>query len=49
MPYEEIQERFGTLDSYIHTAVGAPLIVADDDISGTFGFAPWKRAATPSP
>lgn len=38
LPYEAIQERFGALDSYVHAAVGAPLVVADDDISGTFGF-----------
>ncbi len=38
MPYAEIEARFGALDNYVHAAVGAPLVVADDDISGTFGF-----------
>jgi ADP-ribosylglycohydrolase len=36
--YEDIERRFGEVRHYVHDAVGAPLIVADDDISGTFGF-----------
>lgn len=37
-PYEKIQCEFDEVNYYIHDAVGVPLIVADDDISGTFGF-----------
>lgn len=37
-PYEMILERFGDLTYYVHDQLGLPLIVADDDISGTFGF-----------
>ncbi|GAA3669315.1 ADP-ribosylglycohydrolase family protein [Nonomuraea antimicrobica] len=37
-PYEDIQTRFGELSYYINSALGLPLIVADDDISGTFAF-----------
>lgn len=37
-PYERIQREFGEVRYYVHDAVGAPLVVADDDISGTFGF-----------
>jgi len=36
--YEAIAEHFGEVNAYVHEAVGAPLIVADDDISGTFAF-----------
>lgn len=36
--YEKIQKTFGEIQCYVHEAVGVPLIVADDDISGTFGF-----------
>ena len=36
--YEKIQETFGYINYYVHDKVGVPLIVADDDISGTFGF-----------
>ncbi|MDO5689430.1 MAG: ADP-ribosylglycohydrolase family protein [Tissierellia bacterium] len=36
--YEKIQETFDEIKYYVHDKVGAPLIVADDDISGTFGF-----------
>ena len=36
--YADIRERFGTIDNYVHHAVGMPLIVPDDDISGTFVF-----------
>ncbi|MCY3936428.1 MAG: ADP-ribosylglycohydrolase family protein [Chloroflexi bacterium] len=37
-PYEQIQARFGEVDRFIHEDLGLPLIVADDDLSGTFGF-----------
>ena len=37
-PYEKIQREFGDVYHYVHQQVGVPLIVADDDISGTFGF-----------
>src|SRR5262245_48433666 len=37
-PYERIQREFGEVNYYVHKAVGMPLIIADDDISGTFGF-----------
>lgn len=36
--YEKIQETFGEIYYYIHKKLELPLIVADDDISGTFGF-----------
>lgn len=36
--YEKIKEEFGEVKYYIHDKLGLPLIVADDDISGTFGF-----------
>ncbi|MDD3338394.1 MAG: ADP-ribosylglycohydrolase family protein [Lachnospiraceae bacterium] len=36
--YEKIRETFGDIKYYVHEQVGVPLIVADDDISGTFGF-----------
>ena len=31
-PYAQIQERFGLVDHYVNEDVGAPLVVADDDI-----------------
>ena len=33
-----IEERLGEIDYYVHDKVGVPLIVTDDDISGTFTF-----------
>ncbi len=36
--YEAIQERFGEVDRYVHERLGQPLVVADDDLSGSFGF-----------
>lgn len=36
--YEKIRETFGQIQYYVHERVGVPLIVADDDISGTFAF-----------
>lgn len=35
---DRIEERFGDIDRYVADDVGVPLIVADDDISGTFTF-----------
>lgn len=36
--YQEISERFGEVRYYLHEALGKPLVVSDDDISGTFTF-----------
>lgn len=36
--YPKIRNRFGEVTNYVHKETGAPLIVADDDISGTFVF-----------
>jgi ADP-ribosylglycohydrolase len=36
--YEAIQERVGDIDRYIHDRLGVPLVVTDDDITGTFTF-----------
>lgn len=36
--YDKIRETFDEVNYYVHEQVGVPLIVADDDISGTFGF-----------
>lgn len=36
--YQKIQDTFGEVSYYVHNKVGVPLIVADDDISGTFAF-----------
>ena len=33
-----IEEQLGEIDYYVHDKVGVPLIVTDDDISGTFTF-----------
>lgn len=38
-PYEDITAQFGLVDRYISGDLGVPLIVADDDISGTLAFA----------
>lgn len=37
-PYQSIIDRFGEIPYYIHEELGLPLIVADDDLSGTFAF-----------
>jgi ADP-ribosylglycohydrolase len=37
-PYEQIQSRFGEISNFVHGDLNEPLIVADDDISGTFAF-----------
>jgi ADP-ribosylglycohydrolase len=36
--YDRIEKEFGEVDYFVHDKLGLPLIVADDDISGTFGF-----------
>lgn len=36
--YEGIQSRFGEVTQYIHEELNLPLVVTDDDLSGTFGF-----------
>lgn len=36
--YRDIQDRFGLVDRYVNADLGLPLIVADDDISGTLAF-----------
>lgn len=36
--YEAIQERFGTIGYFVAHRLGVPLVVPDDDISGTFVF-----------
>lgn len=37
-PYGQIRERFGEVPYYVHEELDLPLIVADDDLSGTFAF-----------
>nr|WP_319474473.1 ADP-ribosylglycohydrolase family protein [uncultured Sphaerochaeta sp.] len=36
--YEKIRDTFGEIDYYVNDTTKAPLIVPDDDISGTFAF-----------
>lgn len=36
--YQKIKDEFGDIPYYVHEQCGVPLIVADDDISGTFAF-----------
>ena len=36
--YDRIQERLGDIEYYVHEKLNLPLIVTDDDISGTFTF-----------
>ena len=36
--YERLSERFGEINYYVHEELDVPLIVTDDDISGTFTF-----------
>ena len=36
--YDRISAVYGEVDRYIHESQGLPLVVADDDISGTFTF-----------
>ncbi|MGC9521098.1 MAG: ADP-ribosylglycohydrolase family protein [Anaerolineae bacterium] len=37
-PYERIMEELGEINYYVHEKLNTPLIVTDDDISGTFTF-----------
>ena len=37
-PKEKIEKELGEITYYVHDKVGVPLIVTDDDISGTFTF-----------
>ena len=37
-PYEQIESRFGEINYFVNSELNEPLIVADDDISGTFAF-----------
>ncbi len=37
--YERIMQELGEVNYYVHKRCGVPLVVTDDDISGTFGFA----------
>ena len=37
-PYEQIRSRFGEVNRFVHADLRLPLIVADDDLSGCFGF-----------
>ena len=36
--YEKIMENFGEIDFYVNESLKVPIIVPDDDISGTFAF-----------
>src|SRR5215813_1445213 len=36
--YERIQKELGEITYYVHEKLGMPLVVTDDDISGTFTF-----------
>lgn len=36
--HERIRERFGTIDYFVADQLGEPLVVTDDDITGTFTF-----------
>ncbi|MEM7099346.1 MAG: ADP-ribosylglycohydrolase family protein [Pseudomonadota bacterium] len=36
--YERIQQQLGDIEYYVHDKLGMPLLVTDDDISGTFTF-----------
>ncbi|SVD28226.1 uncharacterized protein METZ01_LOCUS381080, partial [marine metagenome] len=36
--YDRIQEHLGDIEYYVHDKLNVPLIVTDDDISGTFTF-----------
>ncbi|HEY3958552.1 MAG TPA: ADP-ribosylglycohydrolase family protein [Streptosporangiaceae bacterium] len=37
-PYDRLRARFGELSYYVSDQLGEPLVVADDDVSGTFAF-----------
>jgi ADP-ribosylglycohydrolase len=36
--YEKIMRELGEVNYYVHEKLGKPLVVTDDDISGTFTF-----------
>ncbi|KAF1978822.1 ADP-ribosylglycohydrolase [Bimuria novae-zelandiae CBS 107.79] len=36
--YQDIQQRLGPVHYYVHANFNAPLVVIDDDVSGTFAF-----------
>ncbi len=36
--YERIQRELGDIETYVHERLGVPLVVTDDDITGTFTF-----------
>ena len=36
--YEAIMENLGEINFYVHDKLNVPLVVTDDDISGTFTF-----------
>ncbi len=36
--YQRIMKELGPIDYYVHDRLGAPLVVTDDDVSGTFTF-----------
>ena len=36
--YDRIMEQLGEINYYVHEQLGVPLVVTDDDISGTFTF-----------
>src|SRR5689334_2447385 len=38
MAHDDIVAEFGQIDRYVHEQRGVPLVVTDDDISGTFTF-----------
>ena len=36
--HEELMEELGPIEYYVHDKMGVPLVVTDDDVSGTFSF-----------
>src|SRR5687767_1679848 len=36
--YDDIMKKLGEINGYVHDRLGMPLVVTDDDISGTFTF-----------
>ena len=36
--YQRIMRELGPIDYYVHDRFGVPLVVTDDDVSGTFTF-----------
>lgn len=47
-PYDDIRSRVGAVDRYVNVELGVPLVVADDDISGTLAFARAVLDADPA-